>query len=85
MPPAALRFIIPDSTYRAAQIFQNIPWLGGWMRYVPKFATATGRFRAMCLEHGMRRFKEGTKLKDLFYYLVWRHSLTRQPSPLKRS
>ena len=85
MPVADLRFAIPDSTYRTAQIFEHIPWLGGWMRHFPQLATATKQFRAMCMEYGMRRFQAGTKLKDLFYYLVWRQPFGAQLSPLTKS
>ena len=85
MSAAVQRFVVPDNTYRSAQIFEHIPWLGGWVRYFPQLATAATQFRVMCMQRGMQRLQQGSKQKDLFYYLVRRHLLTAQSSPLTRS
>ncbi|GJE87389.1 cytochrome P450 [Phanerochaete sordida] len=55
--------------FEAAQVYENIPWLGYWMRHFPQLAQATKRYRTMCFQRGMQRYHAGSKQKDLFYYL----------------
>ncbi|EKM53670.1 uncharacterized protein PHACADRAFT_211341 [Phanerochaete carnosa HHB-10118-sp] len=55
--------------WEAGQVFEHVPWFGYWVRYFPKLGAPTQKFRAMCIEQGKRRYQDGSKQKDLFYYL----------------
>ncbi|KAI0344473.1 cytochrome P450 [Trametopsis cervina] len=52
-----------------SQIYENIPWLSYYTRYIPGTARELKRFRAVCYERAERRYHAGATVKDLFYYL----------------
>ncbi|KAI0699707.1 cytochrome P450 [Cytidiella melzeri] len=51
------------------QVYEHIPWLSYYTRYIPGVAEELKRFRAFCYQRSEQRFRAGSTTKDLFYYL----------------
>ena len=56
--------------YSIAQLYENIPWLSYYTRYIPGAGSDLKRFRIMSFGRTEARYKNGSRTKDLFYYLV---------------
>ncbi|GJE85094.1 cytochrome P450 [Phanerochaete sordida] len=52
-----------------AQLYENLPWVGFLVRYLPAVGKKTKLFRASCLRRGLERLRKGSSTKDLFYWL----------------
>lgn len=60
-------------------IYEHVPWLAYYARHLPFVAQDTKKFRKFCMERGTNRYRQGSKEKDLFYYLVCRSPLPILP------
>lgn len=67
---ANLRAIVSSTLNSLAQIYENIPWLSRYTKYIPGASSDLKRFRMMAFGRTEERYKSGSKSKDLFYYLV---------------
>ena len=56
--------------YRIFNLVGHIPWLARFIMLVPGSTNDLDNMRKACFEKALARKKEGTKQKDLFYYLV---------------
>ena len=56
--------------HRSAIFMSHVPWLGSIILSHPLLVPDYKTFRSHSQERGMRRIKEGSTYKDLFYHLV---------------
>ncbi|OCH87257.1 high nitrogen upregulated cytochrome P450 monooxygenase 2 [Obba rivulosa] len=49
--------------------FANVPWTAAYARKIPLFGRDIMRLRAYCIGRARERVKNGSHVKDLFYYL----------------
>ena len=53
-----------------AVIYEHVPWLGYYTRNFPSLITNLIKLRHMAANRTTQRYNSGSKVKDLFYYLV---------------
>ena len=56
----------------------HVPWLGVIILSYPRLTPSLKTFRRYAQERAMRRIKEGSPHKDLFYHLVSDYSPCRE-------
>ncbi|TBU25227.1 high nitrogen upregulated cytochrome P450 monooxygenase 2 [Dichomitus squalens] len=65
-----------------AAFFSHVPWLGFYVMLLPMVAAPLQAFLSRCREFAIRRIKQGSTNRDLFYYLNNEDQLHSPPPPL---
>ena len=63
-------FILVAMSYRIENFLSHVPWLGAMVLSYPDLFPDYKKIRADGQARAMRRIKEGSTSKDLFYHLV---------------
>ena len=63
-------FLCSFSHNSTAVLYEHVPWLGYYTRNFPTLIRTLIRLRQMAAARTTARYNNGSKVKDLFYYLV---------------